>query len=254
MIKIFVLILIYSLLFITKLHAQVDELKNKSIESTSTNSDTKNSNNTNLQGCNPFFILQLAQYSYQGIVSFLSYQKQLLNTKGESNPRLKSIDLDLRLHYPIGYKSIATTPHLRANWGVLSSDFRFYLLHEFGKGNFGNIDWQIVMFNIISKYNTYFRIGIGFTRDMYIKQSFTDFSAQTDFKVYTNLSCLIEARYAPNFTGKYNYRTEIQTLLAYKLKNRENGFTQFTLGYMYQNYWESVKINYITAGVNLTIW
>lgn len=239
------------------LFAQTDDLKKLSKQNnigsnTNTNRNNRNSRDNSFQ--NTLILFQLFQYSYQSIASFFQYQKFLINSRQESNPRIKSIDLLPQLGTSFAYPSAVPTPEIRANWGLISTQIRYFYLHEFNRGNYATLDWQVLQFNLISKFNTYLRLGIGFSRDMYLKENFTEFGLNSDFKLSEKISCVLQGRYAPNFSGTNAFRTEFGIQLAYKLNERENGRTFITTGYMYQNYWQSINFHYASIGLILTIW
>lgn len=193
-------------------------------------------------------LIYVFQFSYQILVSGFQYQKFLVQSRKEENPRILSLDLMPNLAYPIPNRSILALPRARANWGLLSTDFRYSHLQEFGVGKYATLDWQIVQFNIVSKYNTYIRLGVGLSREVYANRNFVEYGFNTDFKIAEKTSVILDGRYAPNF------RNEIGFQVAYTINQTEKSKTMLTAGFMYQNYFSKTNLYNAQLGLIFTVW
>lgn len=193
-------------------------------------------------------LIYVFQFGYQFIVSGFQYQKYLVESRKEENPRILSLDLMPNIAYPVPNNSVLLMPRARANWGLISTDFRYSHLYEFGVGKYATLDWQIVQFNIVSKYNTYIRIGAGLAREVYAARNFVEYGFNTDFKIVEKTSLILEGRYAPNF------RTELGLQIGYTLNQTEKSKTQLTVGFMYQNYFLKTNLYNAQLGLIYTVW
>lgn len=245
-----VIYLIFCFSFVA--YTQVEEIKTHS--NFSTPAISSNSNSGLFRGSKNSTINDIAaliyvfQFSYQLLASSFQYQKFLVQSRKDENPRILSIDLLPQLAYPIPNKSILAMPRARVNWGLISTDFRYSHLHEFGIGNYATLDWQVVQFNIVSKYNTYIRLGIGIAREVYANRNFVEFGFNTDFKIFEKTSLILEGRYAPNF------RTELGFQVGYTLHQTEKSKTQITFGFVYQNYFLKTNLYNTQLGLMLSFW
>lgn len=231
-------------------NAQVDEIKTNSdvLQTISSITNGYRYRGSNSRTNDIAALIYVFQFGYQIVVSGFQYQKFLVQSRKEENPRILSLDLMPNIAYPIPNSSILFLPRARANWGMISTDFRYSHLYEFGVGKYATLDWQIVQANIVSKYNTYIRLGVGLTREIYANRNFVEYAFNTDFKIIEKTSLILEGRYAPNF------RYELGFQVGYTLNQTEKSKTQLSIGFMYQNYFLKTNLYNAQLGLIFTVW
>lgn len=108
--------------------------------------------------------------------SALDGQIDVLGRK-DSVPEVVCIEFSENVSFantPLG-RAWVHNPHLRLVWGVLSTEFRYFDVIDrsprTGKLNhYNNFDWQVLQFNLLCRKEIKFRIGLGFTNDLYLSR------------------------------------------------------------------------------------
>ncbi len=149
-------------------------------------------------------------------------------------------------------------PRIRGNWGLFSTDFRInYLLEEKITGNedLTSIDWQILQLNLVTTRHVIGRIGGGFMKENFGgRESFFESTYGVFFQSgQKNLGANLEYRLAQDFTTGAIPRRELATHFEYRLASKGYWNTYITLGGVYQQYYESVSVWGLQAGLALRV-
>ncbi|NOS92659.1 MAG: hypothetical protein HOP30_12100 [Cyclobacteriaceae bacterium] len=149
-------------------------------------------------------------------------------------------------------------PRIRGNWGLFSTDFRInYLLEEKITGNedLTTIDWQILQLNLVTTRHVIGRIGGGFMKENFGGQeSFFESTYGVFFQSgQKHLGANLEYRLAQDFTTGAIPRRELGAHFEYRLASKGYWNTYLTMGGVYQQYYESVSVWGIQAGLALRV-
>lgn len=225
--------------------AQVNQIKSSSSANASSGGSRSGERGGSSVGFTYFFIDLIGN----GIVA---WQRDKLH-KQEINPRIVSLELPLQVAMqPSSYYLF--NPRIRGNWGLFSTDFRVnYLVEQDMNGlkDLATFDWQIIQLNLITTKNVIGRVGIGTMNENFgNKQSFFESSfgvsvIASDHKISGN----IEYRVAKDYNTDATPRREINASLEKKIFSTGmfHGFA--TLGGVYQQYYNSVSVWGIQAGM-----
>ncbi len=196
--------------------------------------------------------------------SFINHQNFLIQSK-VVNPRIVSFEFFALGALPFLYdndsigsqffpKSILSIPKIRANWGLLSTEFRYANLYQRSDGNmYETLDWQVLMLNIFSRREFYLRIGTGF---MYEKPSFTYFnehSLSADILFTEQLSGTFDFRFSHDSKTQIFPRLESGIRFNYLLAETRYAQFGFTAGFLYQNYYQTDKLYLIQTGLTMLL-
>jgi hypothetical protein len=147
----------------TAVLAQVDDIKRKSAENSSKRKSESSS--SGVGGVGSAIVVDVA---IQSMSLFFVWQQQTLKKK-EINRNITSLDIFLQTAIqPSTYYIVH--PRVRANWGIISTDFRMnYLIEDDidGVKYIRTDDWQIAQLNLITARNVTFRIGGGILHENY---------------------------------------------------------------------------------------
>lgn len=149
-------------------------------------------------------------------------------------------------------------PRIRGNWGLFSTDFRInYLLEEKITGNedLSSIDWQILQLNLVTTRHVIGRIGGGFMKETFGgRESFFESTYGVFFQSgQKHLGANLEYRLAQDFTTGIIPRRELGAHFEYRLASRGYWNTYLTIGGVYQQYYESISVWGIQAGLALRV-
>ncbi len=184
------------------------------------------------------------------------WQQYKLNKRSE-NEYIVSLDIMAQAAVqPSRYYLM--NPRIRGNWGLFSTDFRInYLLEEklSGNGDLTTIDWQILQLNLVTTRHVIGRIGGGFMKENFGgRESFFESTYGVFFQSGQKyFGAMLEYRLAQDFTTGAIPRREVGMHFEYRLASRGYWNTYLTLGGVYQQYYESVSVWGIQAGLAFRI-
>lgn len=156
---------------------------------------------TCFQGC---FEYACQEGCYWFTNSVINYHTDLIDNK-ENNWRIVSLDFGLEGGYGIP-SAMQVIPRVRGNWGLLATDFRYYLGREFGNGfiaDHSTLDWQVLMYNIVPLRTVNLRVGMGFSYD--ISDDLFNLESSAALNLY-----LIDEIFAPKFEFRHSWSTALQ--------------------------------------------
>jgi hypothetical protein len=242
----FSLLLAFSL---TIAQAQVGEIKNASSGNSSSSSGGDKGGGS---GNTASFI-----YLFFDFFNVLGDWQQYKLQRKNINPYIVSIDVISQVAIqPSRY--YLYNPRIRGNWGLFSSDFRVnYLLQETGNGadDLSSIDWQILQLNIVTTRHVIGRIGGGFMKENFGgRESF--FESTYGIFVQSNSKKIggsIEYRLAQDFATGLVPRRELNAQFEKRLFSSGYWNAYLTLGGVYQNYYESISVWGVQAGLAFRI-
>ncbi len=162
------------------------------------------------------------------------------------------------LHYTSSknYIYVNYLPGIRANWGVISTDFRYNILTEY-TDNFPNLftswDW-LFLFNYEPVETFKMTMGTGVQMEKYTNSYYNEhylgfkigvFNNRDYIDIDTRLSMDYNSGELPFFEGGIRYNTRII--------NTRSLFVYVTIGGIYQNYYSSHDIWAAQGGITLNI-
>jgi hypothetical protein len=216
--------------------AQVGEIKKQSSETSSRSGGDRNSS-----GHSDIYI----DLVFQSFGLFVAWQEETLQKKS-ANPDIISLDLYLQTAFqPSSYYIIH--PRIRANWGLISTDFRVnYLLEETldGVAFLRTDDWQILQLNVVTMNRITFRVGGGIIHE--------DFSGGKTFPEWTTALQLQNNERRLGGVLEYRWslpRKEVSAHLQFKVLGSEHFQTYVTAGALYQRYYQAVSVWGMQAGL-----
>lgn len=222
-------------------YAQTDEIKQKSKEHSKDNYAQDQSHRSYSSGNNVGILLNLF---FQ--IPFGEWQRQKLQ-KREYNREITSLEILLQgATNPLDYYYLFT-PRIRANWGLLSTDFRVSHLIQDDFGEITDLrtdDWQIVLLNLVTTRNIIFRAGGGILHEA--------FGENNIYSEWTAALQLNSTNHRIGGTAEFRVsepRWEWSAHVRYKLfdKGILHGFA--TGGLIYQRYYQSINIVGMQAGI-----
>lgn len=255
--------LISLLVFSNLVNGQVNDIKKeskKNSEKTTTESNNNSNNNssaTDNGGClNDLFsgcISTCFSSAFEAlIIGSIELQKEYISEKTKIQT---VISLEFIPSYAYCFKgSNLIMPRIRGNWGLFSTDFRYYNILEStannGIENYKTYDWQILELNPLITKNVKFRIGSGFMFEDFSKTYFPEHFIGLDLlfdkdKYLANL----EFRIAKDYNKGSTPRTEGNIRMNYRILKLDNLSGYATLGGLYQNYYSSIDLWCIQAGM-----
>ena len=241
--------------------AQVGEIKTKSNKNTDKPKTQSNNNSSGSNdsggGClsdifNTCFSSCVSSVFEAIVIGSIDLHKEYISQKKEI-PTVTSLEFMPTYGYcPKGSHLIM--PRIRGNWGLFSTDFRYYNILEStpnnGIENYKTYDWQIIELNPLITKNVKLRIGSGFMYEDFSRIYFNESSIALDlsFKKDTYLSNF-EFKIAKDYNHGSTPRTEGNIRFNYKIIDLDNLYGYATLGGLYQNYYSSVDVWTIQAGM-----
>lgn len=232
-------------LFSSVTQAQVGDIKNAS----SSNSKSEGGGSESRGGSGSGIFIDLFINSFSAIGE---WQQHKLSKRSE-NEYIVSLDIIAQAAVqPSRYYLM--NPRIRGNWGLFSTDFRVnYLLEEKITGNedLTTIDWQILQLNLVTTRHVIGRIGGGFMKENFGgKESFFESTYGVFFQSgQKHLGANLEYRLAQDFYTGAIPRRELATHFEYRLASKGYWNTYFTIGGVYQQYYESVSVWGVQAGL-----
>lgn len=218
--------------------AQVDDVKRKSAERSSHGSGRETGGGSSSSSSSYIAF----DFFFRGIAG---WQSQKLQNR-EQVPTMVSLELMLQgAVQPSSYYIIH--PRLRANWGLLSTDFRFnYLVEEDIEGTkvLRTDDWQVLQFNIVTARNVGFRIGGGLLHEAYSgNKTFSEWTMGLTLQSNDlRLGGMTEYRWA-EVRKEWNAQFQFRIIDTGSL----HGFA--SIGVVYQRYYDVINVWGIQTGL-----
>ena len=222
---------LFFLLSSTLALSQVDDIKQRS-SSHSSGGSRGESGGSSSSSSSSFFVFD---FMFNGLAQWQSLKLE----KREDVPNMVSLELMLQAAIqPSNYYIV--NPRIRANWGLISTDFRFnYLLEEDIDGikYLRTNDWQILQMNLVTTRNVGFRIGGGVMQEA--------FSGDKGFGEWTAALTLQDSDL--RFGGMVEYRgaevrKEWNAHFQYRIIEHRHLHGFVTLGVVYQRYYDVINV------------
>jgi hypothetical protein len=237
-----------------EVHAQVSEIKNASVENSSSKSGKGASSesggsesvSSNSSSGGAFFINLL----FGGVADWQSFK---LRDNRERYPSMVSLDLMLQGGIkPSSYYML--WPRIRGNWGLFSSDFRMNYLIEEGVEGYTHIrtnDWQILQLNLVTHRFFTFKAGAGFMQEAFNEEEMFYESAFLLFIHAPDQSKQLgfEYRFAKDWDTGANPRWELSAQYQHELFNKGKLHGYASLGTVFQKYYNEIEVWGVQAGL-----
>lgn len=233
-----------------------------SLESTSSktqNSDDDISNNT----CSDFdFCCVGCIGTFNSFFNGIDKHQKFLIQSKIVNPKITSFEVFALGALPFLYNndsignqffpnSIFVAPKIRANYGLFSTELRVTNLHQFGVGSYETTDWQILILNLFSKREFYLRAGSGFMHEKISNMFFYEHSVSSDILFTQKLSGTFDFRVSHDPQTQIFPRLETGWKFNYTLLEGKSADLNYSLGFLYQNYYQTEKLYFIQTGIGL---
>lgn len=237
--------LLFSMAVAVPLHAQVDDIKQKSASKSSGGSG-ESSSSSGTSGAGSAFVAEVA---IQSLNVFFYWQQQTLKKK-EFNHNITSVEVLLQTALqPSTYYIVH--PRLRANWGIFSTDYRMnYLIEDDidGTKHIRTDDWQILQLNFITHKNITARIGGGILHE--------NFSGGKTFGEGTVALQLLSNNQKVGGVMEYRWsepRKEFNFNLQFLLFQSEHFHLYATTGAVFETYYETIHVWGLQGGLMFRI-
>ncbi|MGB0931337.1 MAG: hypothetical protein ACPGVB_11200 [Chitinophagales bacterium] len=210
--------------------AQVEDIKKESEQNS-------NGSSENGGGSDAIFFIDLAfdffTFGYQYHLYQLSNEEEM--------PEITSIEVHPTIGYANG-NTIVVAPRIRGNWGLLTADFRYFNL--VGGGLYQTLDGQFLM-NVVNEKAATLRIGTGFMHEYFNNgQTYNEhfFGLDTRWGKEQNFTSNIEFRIAKDYSTGATPRLEFNVRLNQKIFEKGRIVGYWTVGGIYQRYFNEVNV------------
>lgn len=180
--------------------------------------------------------------------------RQILEKDGYI-PRIKSLEFSGQYSAMPSDYGVAI-PRMRANWGLFSTDIRYYHQFETRLGDFSSynsFDWQFLMLNLVTSQKVNFRLGTGIMNERVTGFTYNENTFNLDIYPTNRLKINAEGRFALDYGSGNVVRREWNAGLYYLLaKHKRKGFHAFS-NFMHARFYEQVDIWTLSGGISMTI-
>lgn len=175
-------------------------------------------------------------------------QKAVLRDKDDYP---NTVSFESTLDYGTDLSTLSFNPSIRGNWGILASDIRYSLLHDY-TGSLESLDWQVLIVRVPIK-NLKLNYGIGFTSLLSPKTTY--FESSTGFDLYLiNQKLALSTNYRwTNRRNEERYRQEVKFTTDYQLLSKDQFRLSPMIGLSYLNYFKSDEFLMFNVGVKIRI-
>lgn len=162
-----------------------------------------------------------------------------------------TVSLEGTIDYATNFSTLNFTSSIRGNWGILGSDMRYSVLHDY-TGSLESFDWQVLILRVPIK-NIKLNYGIGFT-SLFSPQT-TYFESSTGFEAYLKqrkLALRGDYRWTAN-KGDERYRQELKLTADYRLFSKGKFHIAPLVGFTYQNYFHDDEFYLFNVGLKISL-
>lgn len=143
-------------------------------------------------------------------------------------------------------------PRVRANWGIVSSDFRLsYVIEEdFGEArHIRTTDWQLIQLNFVTEKDVTARVGIGMIWESFgQRNSYGEWTTAIHVHPFEKrLSGVAEYRWA-------EARKELNGHVRYALLEKKKIHPYLLFGAAFQRYYSEVNVWGIQGGIGISFY
>ena len=150
---------------------------------------------------------------------------------------------------------LSVLPRIRATAGIFSTELRF------NQGSYVDssatdqfLEWQIIEFNTFPAERVNFRFGTGILFDMINNYSYNEHFLSLETKFFdSKMSFVFEGRYAADYANLVDVYTEISLSAKIKAINYSHLKGYFTIGGMYQNFYNTKDISGLQVGFQFLV-
>ncbi len=222
--------------------AQVEDIKKASER----NKDNGNENG----GSGADFFLDIAFDFFA--IGYNYHAFQLFNEKEKGFSHISSIEVQGIVGYANG-NTFAIAPRVRGNWGLLSADFRYFNL--IGGGLYQTLDGQFLL-NVVNEKEATLRIGTGFMHEYLSgKRTFNEhfFGLDIRWDETNTFTSNAEFRFAKDYSTGSTPRLELNLRLNHKILETGRIKGYWTVGGIYQRYFNEVNVWTGQTGLTFTL-
>ena len=242
------------LFFTLYCQAQIGDIK-REIDNDISKSKTKkkNSSTNNSTHSQNLASNQISSQIVKSILEFVfigiyQLQKETLSN-AKSNPKLVSFESINKIGAFAPENGLLLAPHLRGNWGIISTDFRLQSIHD-KTGTLTTQDWQVIRFNLpIEIVKISYGLGVSHLREYshsYFEQTIRGEVRFTEQKGTIGL----EYRVAKN-DSETTFRKETNAFVDYELIRKGKFQLSPSIMISRQHYFNTTKQFYVGVGLNI---
>jgi len=191
-------------------------------------------------------------------IDLILYQHAEVLSDKENYPIAFSLEVMPQVAYSPDNNYVNFLPRARLTWGVFSTDIRANVLLEFLENNtndiYKSIEWQAFILNFHMGPSAQMRFGAGFFYEEYTNKRYPEFYAA--FHLYLKqhaTTIVLEGRSTDDADTAQNIFREVNLQGNFRFINTKSVFSYINLGLVYQNYYTSVDLWSIQAGLNFII-
>lgn len=189
---------------------------------------------------------------------FIKHQEFLVQSR-VVNPKIYSAEFFALSSYNAYYESNVSRPmafpptflfqpRLRLNWALLSTELRYSNLYTHKQGEYETTDWQMLILNLVSKREFYLRIGSGFMYEKFTNTYYNEHSLSTEILLDRRLSGVFDFRFSHDRQTQILPRMESGIRFNYKLVQGNYIDLDYTVGFQYQNYYQTDRLYLLQTG------
>jgi hypothetical protein len=256
--------LLISLLLITTLQgtAQVRDIKSKVKEDKSkgVTSGRSYSGSTAYweppeleDGLAEFLVGRLFYYTAYGVYRAADYGQSKMQNRRFEYPETFSFESGVVSGFDFNSNTFLTSPSARINWGLFASDLRYQYTHDVTDA-LHVIDWQVLKLRFPIQ-NLKIEYGAGFSHVFDPSKTYFEQSVGFDW-------CLLDRK--ANLQGEYRwtqttsigerFRKEAGVMVDYEIKKiNQLGFCP-SMGFKYQNFFESTRFRFVQLGLKIRVY
>ena len=186
----------------------------------------------------------------------IKYHNELLSQR-KDNFRMVSLNLK-GIGGGMPGRNLLFMPQVRANWGLLSSDFRYFYLTEStlnGIDTYTTFDWQALQLNLIQTPNFNMRVGTGIIYEQRNEKLYNEHSLAFDgFLKDTKYTIGGEIRYAQDYNTYNMVRFETNISVGMKILDIKHQKAYIKAGALFQNYFGVVNNFGLKGGIDFYLY
>ncbi|PWD99246.1 hypothetical protein [Marinilabilia rubra] len=169
------------------------------------------------------------------------------------HPEIFSFQSDVTSGFDFNSNALLITPSVRINRGLFASDLRYHYTHDVTDA-LNVIDWQVLKLRLpISNFKVEY--GIGFSHIFDPSKTYFEQSLGFDWCFLKRKTTVQgEYRWTQSTNIGERFRKEASVTGDYEIKRIDQLSICPTLGFVYQNFFESTRFRFFRAGLRIRIY
>ena len=214
------------------------------------------------QGCASACFDMVTSACMQGCIAYtgaaleqIGKDQRALIRKKDTIPELKMLELMPQAAYAPNNGTVTLLPRIRGVIGLFSTDLRVCQLADTRNSaeNYSTFDWSVLQYALINTSFYHLRLGSGFMHERFSSIYFNEHFIGNDIKWSKHLNSNLEFRIAPDYVTGITARTEVSFRTNVEVVSRKPMHVYYTLGLLYQNYYQTIDFWSVHSGLLLRL-